>query len=156
MIFDNVDAPAKGGFERRSIEQNPQCSESRKRNAARPHTIERKAPCPRIAVGSANVGGGAGTVVQLGRAIYYGACSHAKHQFSRRSRHDAAGMGAGEPLAHQVSPRRLLGSGACGLLEILFKQQICYWTGVLRTGRQLANVCLMTGYNLGCSRLRSK
>jgi hypothetical protein len=54
-------------------------------------------------------------------------------------------LGAGKPLAHQVSPKRLLGSGACGLLEIFLKQQICYWTGVLCTGRQLADARLVCG-----------
>ncbi len=52
---------------------------------------------------------------------------------------------AGKPLVHQVSPKRLLGSGACGLLEVFLKQQICYWTGVLFTGRQLAEARLVCG-----------
>src|SRR5258708_2766446 len=58
---------------------------------------------------------------------------------------DPADLGAGKPLAHQVSPKRLLGSGACGLLEIFLNQQICYWTGVLCTGRQLADARLVCG-----------
>jgi hypothetical protein len=57
-------------------------------------------------------------------------------------------LGAGKPLAHQVSPKQLLGSGACGLLEIFLNQQICYWTGVLCTGRQLANARLVAAYIL--------
>jgi len=61
------------------------------------------------------------------------------------------GSVTGKPLAHQISPRRLLGSGACGLLEIFLKQQICHWTGVLCTGRQLANAKLMTGCFLDVS-----
>jgi hypothetical protein len=53
-------------------------------------------------------------------------------------------LGAGKPLAHHLSPKQLLGSGACGLLEIFLKQQVCYWTGVLCTGRQLADARLET------------
>ena len=72
-------------------------------------TLSKQKPLPKTPVRSADFGYGAGAIV------------------------------AGKPLAHQVSPKQLLGSGACGLLEIFLKQQIWYWTGVLCTGRQLAD-----------------
>ena len=130
MIFECEDARATGGLERRSTEQDPQCSESLKRNVAGPHIIERKAPRPGLAVRSTHGDGRTRAVVQLGPAIYYGAGSYAKHLFSRRSRYDAADLGAGRPLAREVSPRRFLGTGACSLLEVLLKHPICHGTGV--------------------------
>src|SRR5258707_6915094 len=97
------------------------------------------------AFGRVDFCGGVRAIVQFGPAVNYSTFSNAKHQFSRCSRDDPADLGAGKPLAHQVSPKQLLGSGACGLLEIFLNQQICYWTGVLCTGRQLADARLGCG-----------
>jgi len=56
----------------------------------------------------------------------------------------AADFGAGKPLAPQA-----LRSGFCArallLLMVFLKQQICYWTDVLFTGRQLSDARLFGG-----------
>jgi hypothetical protein len=91
------------------------------RSAIKPHIFEAKALCPRPPVGSANFSNGARALIELRPAVNHGTHLHAKPQFSRRSRDDAADLGAGEPLVHDVSPKRLLGSGACGLRKVFLK-----------------------------------
>ena len=121
----------------------PWLPESRWHSGVRPHSIEPEDACPRCTVRSANCDDGAGRVVELGPAGNYRTHEHAKHQFSWSSRDDPTDLGAGKPLAHQVSAERLLGSGTCSLLEVLLKHPICRGTGVPRKNREMAGAKLV-------------